>query len=148
MAGRVIAVLSIGYIVGLPYYTISGTLYGLAAHRTVAILRVLEGVTNLILSIALVNGIGLLGVALGTAIPHMIVVGWILPRKLPTILPVNLRSYYGEVYGRTLLASIPFVVACWLVRTVVQPASLPSFFFWGILSLPAYPARVADRAVR
>jgi glycosyltransferase involved in cell wall biosynthesis/O-antigen/teichoic acid export membrane protein len=138
MAGQVMTVLSIGYIVGLPYYTISGILYGLAAHRTVAILRVVEGATNLALSVALVNGIGLLGVALGTAIPHMIVVGWILPRALPKIFPVNLRAYYGAVYGRTLLASVPFVLACWLVRTVVQPAGLASFFFWGLVSLPAY----------
>ncbi len=149
MAGRVMTVLSIGYIVGLPYYTISGILYGLAEHRTVAILRVVEGATNLTLSVALVKGVGLLGVALGTAIPHMIVVGWILPRTLPKIFPVDLRAYYVAVYGRTLLASVPFVVACWLVRTVVQPASLASFFFWGLVSLPAYiAAGVADRAVR
>jgi glycosyltransferase involved in cell wall biosynthesis/O-antigen/teichoic acid export membrane protein len=140
MASRVMTVLSIGYIVGLPYYTISGILYGLAAHRTVAILRVVEGVTNLALSVALVKGTGLLGVALGTAIPHMIVVGWILPSALPRIVPVNLRAYYGAVYGRTLLASVPFVLACWLVRTVVQPADLASFFFWGLVSLPAYIA--------
>ena len=138
MAGRVMTVLSIGYIVGLPYYTISGVLYGLAAHRSVAILRVIEGVANLTLSLVLVRRIGLVGVALGTAIPHMIVVGWILPRYIPKIVPINLRAYYAEVYGRTLLASVPFVVACWLVTTVVQPASLASFFFWGILSLPAY----------
>jgi glycosyltransferase involved in cell wall biosynthesis/O-antigen/teichoic acid export membrane protein len=138
MAGRVLTVLAIGYVVGLPYYPISGVLYGLAAHRTFAILRVVEGVANLVLSVILVRSIGLVGVALGTAIPHMIVVGWILPRTLPKILPMNLRAYYGEVYGRTLLASVPFVVVCWLVNTVVQPASLTSFFFWGILSLPAY----------
>jgi glycosyltransferase involved in cell wall biosynthesis/O-antigen/teichoic acid export membrane protein len=138
MASRVMTILSIGYIVGLPYYTISGILYGLAAHRTVAILRVAEGVANLALSIALVKGIGLLGVALGTAIPHVIVVGWILPKALPKIVSVDLRAYYRTVYGRTLPASIPFVVACWLVRTVVQPGDLASFFLWGVLSLSAY----------
>ncbi len=138
MAGNVMTVLAIGYIVGLPYYTISGTLYGLAAVRTVAILRIVEGVANLVLSLVLVRSIGLVGVALGTAIPHIIVVGWILPKALPKVVPINLRAYYAEVYGRTLLASVPFVVACWLVATVVQPANLVSFFFWGILSLPAY----------
>ena len=70
----------------------------------------------------------------------MIVVGWILPRTLPKIFPLNLRAYYVAVYGRTLLASVPFVLACWFVRTVIQPASLVSFFFWGFLSLPAYIA--------
>lgn len=138
MAGRVMTVLSIGYIVGLPYNTIFGVLSGLAAHRILASLRLVEGAINLILSVALVNVIGLVGVALGTAIPHMIVVGWILPRALPKIFPLNLRAYYVAVYGRTLLASIPFFLACWFVRTVVQPASLASFFIWGFVSLPAY----------
>lgn len=138
MAGRVMTVLSAGYIVGLPYYTISGVLYGLGEHRLVAILRVVEGAINLVLSVTLVNVIGLVGVAFGTAIPHVIMVGWILPRALPRIFPVNLREYYVAVYGRTLIASVPFVLACWLVRTVVQPAGLPSFFFWGSLTLLAY----------
>jgi O-antigen/teichoic acid export membrane protein len=138
MAGRVMAVLSMGYIVGLPYYTISGILYGLGAHRMVAILRIVEGAINLTLSVVLVNTIGLVGVALGTAIPHVIMVGWVLPRALPKVFPLDLRAYYVAVYGRTLLAAVPFALACWLVRTVVQPAGLPSFFFWGSVSLLAY----------
>ena len=116
---------------------------------SVAILRVVEGAANLILSVVLVRKIGLVGVALGTAIPHMIIVGWVLPRKLPKILPLNLRTYYAEVYGRTLLASVPFVVACWLVqngRTAGQPARL--LLLGNPQSSGLHRARVADRAVR
>ena len=91
MAGRVLTVLSLGYVVGLPYYTIYGILSGLAAHRIFAILRIVEGGLNLTLSVVLVNVIGLVGVALGSAIPHMIVVGWILPRALPKIFPSETR---------------------------------------------------------
>lgn len=137
-AGQVQTVLAIGYVVGLPYYTISGILYGLGQHRSVAILRVVEGVLNLGLSVVLVNLLGVVGVAIGTAIPHIIVVGWILPRTLPRVFPINLRDYYWNVYGRTLLAAIPFVAATWAIRSIVQPASLVSFFLWGALSLLAY----------
>ena len=61
-----------------------------------------------------------------------------LPRALPKIFPVNLRAYYFEVYGRSLLAAVPFLIATWMIRTVVQPETLPRFFAWGALSLVAY----------
>ena len=43
-----------------------------------------------------------------------------------------------EVYGRTLTATVPFFAATWMIRTVVQPASLIAFFAWGTASLLAY----------
>jgi O-antigen/teichoic acid export membrane protein len=142
MAGRVMTVLSAGYLVGLPYYTISGVLYGLGEHRVVAVLRIVEGAINLLCSIVLINLVGLVGVAIGTAIPHVVIVGWALPRALPKLFPMNLRDYYLAVYGRTLLAAVPFAVATWLIATVVRPATLASFLAWGVASLAAYAAPV------
>lgn len=138
MAGRVMTVLSLGYIIGLPYYTISGVLYGLGQHRIIAIMRVVEGAMNLALSVILVNVVGLVGVAVGTAVPHVLMVGWILPRALPKMFPFDLRAYYLEVYGRSLAAAVPFALATWMIATVVQPATMVSFFAWGGLSLVTY----------
>jgi O-antigen/teichoic acid export membrane protein len=138
MAGRVMTALAIGYIVGLPYYTISGVLYGLGQHRVVAVLRIVEGAMNLALSVVLVNLQGLVGVAVGTAVPHIIVVGWVLPRALPKIFPIDLRAYYLNVYGRTLVAATPFFIAASLIDRMVQPATLITFFGWGAVSLAAY----------
>jgi O-antigen/teichoic acid export membrane protein len=142
VAAQVLTVLAVGYIIGLPYYTISGVLYGLGAHRIIAIMRVVEGALNLGLSVALVqmHGAygGVVGVAVGTAIPHIAMVGWVLPRGLPKIFPIDLRAYYINVYGRTLAACIPFAIATWVIRAVVQPDTLLMFFVWGSLSLIAY----------
>jgi peptidoglycan biosynthesis protein MviN/MurJ (putative lipid II flippase) len=113
-------------------------LYGLGQHRLVAILRVVEGAINLTLSVVLVNAVGLVGVAIGTAVPHVLMVGWVLPRALPRIFPLSLRAYYFHVYGRTLLAALPFAATTWAIRTMVQPATLTAFFAWGGLSLVAY----------
>lgn len=137
MASKVMTALAAGYVIGLPYYTISGILYGLGVHRIVAVLRIVEGAMNLVLSIVLVNTIGLVGVAIGTAIPHVIIVGWILPRALPKAFTVDLREYYRVVYGRPLLAAIPFALTCWIIRTA-QPADLPSFFLWVMSGLVTY----------
>ncbi len=138
MASKVMTTLAAGYIIGLPYYTMSGILYGLGAHRIVAVLRIVEGAMNLALSIVLVQLIGLVGVAIGTAIPHVIVVGWILPRALPQAFTVDLREYYRVVYARPLLAAVPFALICWIIRTSIQPPDLLSFFLWGTASLVTY----------
>jgi O-antigen/teichoic acid export membrane protein len=138
LAGRVMTLLSIGYIVGMPYYTILGILNGLGAHRLFGILRIVEGLINLALSVVLVNVVGLEGVALGTAIPHAIIVGLILPRTLPKIFPVNLLAYYWSVYARPLVAAVPFAAACWVIRSVIQPQRLSVFLLLGILSLVTY----------
>lgn len=138
MAGRVMAILAAGYIVGMPYYTISGVLYGLGQHRTVAVLRIVEGVANLTCSVVLINTVGLVGVALGTALPHTVIVGWVLPRALPRLFPLDLRHYYLTVYGRSLAGAIPFAAATWAIGAVVRPSSLPAFLAWGMASLVAY----------
>lgn len=137
-AGLIMTVLSIGYIVGLPYNTILAVLLGLGAHRAVAVLRIVEGAANLGLSIALISAYGLVGVAAGTAVPHVIVVGLVLPATLPKLFPISLRDYYVAVYVRPLAASVPFWIACWLVERVVRPGDLLSFLAWGVLSLVAY----------
>ncbi len=141
-AGRVMTVLSVGYIVGLPYYTISGVLYGLGEHRVVALLRLVEGAINLTVSVVLINIVGLVGVAFGTAVPHILIVGWVLPRALPKLFPMNLRDYYVAVYARTLVAALPFVAATWFISAVVRPATMTSFLAWGFASLAAYAVPV------
>ena len=137
-AGLVLAVLAAGYLVGLPYYTISGVLYGLGEHRIVAFSRILEGAANLALSVVLVMRYGLVGVAVGTAIPHAIVVGVILPWMMPRLLPVSLREYYTWTYLRPLLAVIPFTIVCWGIGHIMQPTDLRTFIGAVTVGLAAY----------
>jgi O-antigen/teichoic acid export membrane protein len=126
-AGAVLAVLTVGHLLGLPYYTIAGVLYGLGRHRVVAITRVIEGAANLALSIVLVRRLGLVGVAIGTVIPHILVVGLVLPWTIPRYLNVSMREYYVSVYGRPLVSAVPFALACWAIAARVQPQNLWMF---------------------
>jgi O-antigen/teichoic acid export membrane protein len=137
-AGAVLAVLAAGHLVGLPYYSISGVLYGLNQHRLVAWSRVLEGIVNLALSIVLVRRYGLIGVAVGTAIPHALVVAAILPLVLPRLLPIDLGRYYLWTYVRPFAAAIPFWFACLFIARVVQPPNIVSFMACVAAGLPLY----------
>jgi O-antigen/teichoic acid export membrane protein len=137
-ASAVLMVLAVGHLLGLPYYTISAVLYGLGRHRVVALSRVVEGAANLGLSVALVTQYGLVGVALGTAVPHVIIVATVLPTVLRRWVPVDLREYYVSTYARPLVAALPFVAVCWYIADVFVPQSLIAFFVCMVAALPAF----------
>jgi O-antigen/teichoic acid export membrane protein len=137
-AAAVLWFLSLGYIAGLPYYTIAAILYGLNEHRYVAYSRVVEGVVNIGLSVVLVQQIGIVGVAIGTTLPHIIVVGLYLPNLLPRLFPLKLGEYYMWTYLRPLGASVPFIATCWSIERYVRPAHLGTFFVAVAVAMIAY----------
>lgn len=137
-ASEVLAWLAVGHLLGLPYYTISAALYGLGRHRVVAQTRVADGVVNLTLSMLLVRSLGINGVAIGTIIPHTIVVVGVLPMVLARWVPINLREYYTMTYVRPILASLPFGLVCWLIARVIAPDGYLVFFASVGIGLLAY----------
>jgi len=141
-AGTVLAVLAFGNMVGLPYYMISGVLYGLGRHRVVAWSRLLEGLTNLAISVVLVQRYGVVGVAIGAVIPHLVVVGVVLPGVLPRWIRLDVRAYYISTYLRPLIAATPFLLACAFIARQVPPGNLFIFFASIALALPLYAAPV------
>jgi O-antigen/teichoic acid export membrane protein len=138
MAGQVLRVLGTAHLVGLPYYTIAGVLYGLAQPGVIARMRIFEAVVNLGLSVLLVQRYGVLGVAIGTLVPHVIVAVVFLPGLMPKLLPVGLREYYVSTYVWPLMASLPFWITCLLIDRMIQPSTLVSFITIGTLSLVVY----------
>lgn len=127
-AGAVLRVLAIGFAVGLPFSTIAATMYGLGQHHHVAYARIAEGIVNLSISVVLVQRIGSVGVAIGTAIPQILSVGFYLPTILPRLIPLDLTTYYTWTYLRPLVASVPLMIGCVAIERGLQPQSLMAFF--------------------
>ena len=127
ISGPLLAILAVAHLVGLPSYTITQILYGLAKHRIAAIMRICEAVANVVLSVILVRKFGLIGSALGTMIPNIIITAIVLPAAVPKLMPVDLKDYYLSTYLRPLLASIPFWVVCYAIDKVVAPTTLVMF---------------------
>lgn len=127
-SGQVLAVLAVAAVLAAPQYVFSSVLYGISRHRVIAILRIFEAVANLTLSIILVQTIGLVGVALGTAIPSLLIVMIVMPMVACKLVGVGLPEYYIHAYVRPALAIVPFaLVAIWL-RDESPARSLPIFF--------------------
>ncbi|HZR66105.1 MAG TPA: oligosaccharide flippase family protein [Terriglobales bacterium] len=91
-------------------------LFGMAKHGTWAIVTLTEGVCNLLLSIALVRPYGIIGDALGTAIPLTCSMVFFMPGHLCGLLGIRLRTFLREAYALPLLLTAPLVVVLLAMR--------------------------------
>lgn len=127
-ASMVLLILGLTQILSFPHYSIASILYGIGRHRTLAFLRMGEGIINLVLSIVLVKSMGLMGVALGTAIPHTVIFGVILPLYACSLLGISWWKYITSSLAGPLLNAVPFMLAAWFVHERLVPTGLVSFF--------------------
>jgi len=91
-------------------------LFGMSKHRTWAWVTLIEGVCNLILSIILVRPYGIIGDALGTAIPLTCSMVLFMPHHLCRLLGIRLRTYLREAFILPLLITAPLVVVLLLMK--------------------------------
>ncbi|MGC2195349.1 MAG: oligosaccharide flippase family protein [Terriglobales bacterium] len=91
-------------------------LYGMAKHKSLAWVTLMESVANLILSIVLIRPFGIVGDAAGTAIPLMCTSLFFMPRHLCRLLGVRIGTFLREAYTLPLLLSAPLVVTLLLMR--------------------------------
>jgi hypothetical protein len=98
----------------------------------------MEAAVNLLLSIVLVQTVGIVGVALGTAIPHVLFMGIALPLFVRRILNFSVFDYVLNIYIRPIVASTPFVVTCFAVKTLFPSTTLLEFMFKVGLAMPVY----------
>ncbi len=101
------------------------TLWGMAKHRTLSYVVLTEGISNLILSILLVRRYGILGDAIGTAIPLTCSMILFLPRHLCKLLGIKLRTYLSQAFLLPLALTIPLVLCLLLMRRWYIPHHLP-----------------------
>ena len=85
-------------------------LFGMSMHKSLAIIVLMEGIANVILSIVLVRPYGIVGDAIGTAIPLLCTAIFFLPRHLCRQLGVPLRHFLWESYFYPAVLCIPMAV--------------------------------------
>src|SRR5216683_2434568 len=120
----VLVVMIIPFALMLSQAASTRVLFGLGKHQTLAAITVIEGVANLILSIALVPPLGIVGDALGTAIPLSFTCLWFLPRHLKKQIGVPVGTFLREAYTLPILLTLPLVAALWLANRSFYPRNL------------------------
>ena len=117
----VLAILIVPTALYLAQATSPKILYGMARHKTLAMVLLAEGVANLVLSVTLSRPYGLNGVAMGTAIPLFCTAVFFLPIHLCRLLQLRLRDFLWGAFGYPILLTVPVAL---VIR--ILDARLPS----------------------
>lgn len=101
------------------YYAQAGStriLFGMSRHRALAVVALLEGVANLGLSMVLIRPLGIMGDAIGTAVPLLCTSVLFLPRHLCRQLEVPLGKFLREAYLMPALLCVPLALTLMLMQ--------------------------------
>jgi len=90
----VLWLLLIPAIIYLPQATSNSILFGIGKHRLLFFVLSAEALANIVLSLILVHFYGVKGVALGTAIPQVIIYSAIYPVLYHRVLKADVRRFY------------------------------------------------------
>jgi O-antigen/teichoic acid export membrane protein len=114
----------------------TASIIGVNRHRTLIPALAFEAACNLVLSVALVGPLGLVGVALGTLIPSLIVNLGYFPRCLSKATGVPANLFYLNAWLLPIVACVPFVLANFLLEYFFPAKTLLVFFMQVISTLP------------
>jgi O-antigen/teichoic acid export membrane protein len=111
----VMLILLVAYCLMLSQSACNRVLFGMAKHKTLAIATLIEGAANVGLSVALVRPFGIVGDALGTAIPLSCTMLFFLPHHVCRLLKISLGTYVREAFTLPLVLCAPLVaVLLWM----------------------------------
>ena len=91
--------------------------------RRVALVTLLEGILNVLLSLSLVRPLGITGVALATLFAHLASSAWILPIRAATATNVGLGNWLKPAVLRSLVAASPGITTAAIVGIAWGPAA-------------------------
>lgn len=117
-------------------------LYGMSLHKTMAYVVLIEGIANLILSIFLVQRLGIVGDALGTAIPLLCTSLVFLPRHMCRQLGVPLRTFLWEAYLYPVLFCVPMYFVLVVMQRSFYAHRYPQLIVNLLAGIAAYGAGV------
>jgi O-antigen/teichoic acid export membrane protein len=113
-------------------------LFGMSLHKSLAYVVLMEGIANLILSIVLVRPMGIVGDALGTAIPLLCTSLFFLPRHMCRQLGVPLRRFLVEAYFYPTAFCLPMILVLVLMQRSFYAHHYPQLVLNLLAGLAAY----------
>lgn len=142
----VLAILMIPLIINIIQKPAVPLLYGISKHRFLAYANVLEGIANLALSLWLVRSHGIIGVALGTAIPMGIMSLFVQPVYVCRAISLPVWPYISLLTKHGAVAAVALALGWVILGRIVEPAYSALVFcglahsalFWGLVWLVGF----------
>jgi O-antigen/teichoic acid export membrane protein len=134
----VLILLSIGMIAHISKFSLNQVLQGLEKHKVPAYIALIEGTTNVILSIVLIEKFKLVGVALGSMIPMLFYNLLIIQIYGCKELKIRFFEYYFQSIIRPIIIGlIGFMMLLPLIR-IIRVQSIFDLLFVSVLTILIY----------
>ena len=134
-SGQVLFILVLSFLFLLPARGVSmPLLMGIGNPRHPSLFFLAMAVLNIVISVILVKPLGIVGVALGTAIPNVIFAVYLVHRSCQ-LLDVRVVEYLRYVYLKPLIAAVPVLLLLVWVRQTFNPEGILELIAAGIASV-------------
>ncbi len=135
-SSAILQVLSLALFLTAANQVATSTMLGLNKHRPLVFVNIAEGIVNLALSIVLVQRLGIVGVALGTAIPNLVTSFCFWPPYIRRVFAISGWTYLSSTWIRPAAAAIPFALTSLAIDRMWYAPSVWFFLLQVILTLP------------
>jgi O-antigen/teichoic acid export membrane protein len=137
-AGPVLIVLSIARMFWFAQAGTGEILLGVGRHKQLAIINLVTGALSFLGGVLLVRRYGLFGMAVGAAIPLVILQGVFVPIYTSRALHIAPADYLREGVVRPLAATLPYALLLVLFAHLYPPHTLPAIFLIVTAAAPAF----------
>ncbi|MFH1701318.1 MAG: MATE family efflux transporter [Candidatus Zixiibacteriota bacterium] len=128
-AKTILQILLIGHILSFTQAVGGELLIGVGRHRKFAIISMISGIVNIVLSIILVKRLGLVGVAWGTTIPLSIISIGYLPFATIRLIEGKFSEFISRAVVPAMLSSLAPVILVYLTRELTM--KFGGIILWG-----------------
>ena len=118
-------------------------LFGMSLHKPLAYVVLMEGIANVILSVTLVRPFGIIGDAIGTAIPMLCTALFFLPRHMCRQLGIPVYRFLVEAYFYPAVLCVPLAVALLFMQRAAYAHHYARLFLNLMVGVAAYAVAVA-----
>jgi O-antigen/teichoic acid export membrane protein len=127
-SGGVLAILALPLLFHGGAHGTGGLMLAVGRHKPMVPAMLTEALVNLALSIALVQAIGVQGVAWGTALPSLVSSVLFWPWYIRRAVGISIGTYLATIWLRPWIAIAPFALGTYVVERVWPAATLATFF--------------------
>jgi O-antigen/teichoic acid export membrane protein len=124
-----VLILTLASMIDTSTWPAGAVLQGMGLPKFSGRMSLIAGITNLFMSIILVQRIGLAGVALGTLIPTTIICLVFVHPYVIRVIKLSLRDVFSQVLLPALIPAIPSSLAIYALAKIIPPTSIIAILF-------------------
>lgn len=129
----ILQVLIIAGAICFPQSIANSVLFGISRHKIAFYILLSEAISKIVLSLVLLKYYGILGVAMGTAIPQLIIYTFIYPTVFYRAMNSSVGEFYRIASKSALLSAVFVLPAAFLMRAIASPDSWHKLIIDGVV---------------